>query len=43
MKERDRFKKLGETKSRFSLKARLTILVGVVFFGSILTAWGLRE
>ena len=41
MIEKERFKKLSNQKVKFSLRARLTLLMGVVVFCSILIAYGL--
>ncbi len=43
MKERDRFQKMQKQKVRFSLRARLTALVGAVVLVSILCAFGISK
>jgi len=43
MKERERFQKLRKQQIKFSLRTRLTGLVGVVVLGSILIAFGISK
>lgn len=43
MKERDSFEKIRKQKNRFSLSARLTLLVGVIVLGSILISFGVAK
>ncbi len=43
MKERDRFQKIRKQEIRFSLRTRLTALVGVVVLVSILCAFGISK
>lgn len=43
MIEREKFRKLSSQKVKFSLRARITVLMSAVVFGSILIAYGLIE
>ncbi len=43
MKERDRFEKIRKQQVKFSLRTRLTALVGTVVFFSILISFGISK